>query len=66
VPPPANARRQHQRSNVSKKKSAAQVGKMVDAQAKGKSVKSAKKDAKRSTGGELDSRENKFDMWKAN
>ena len=41
------------------KKKAADVGKMVEAQAKGKNVKSAKKDAKRSSGGELDTRENK-------
>ncbi|HEY8641148.1 MAG TPA: hypothetical protein VIO84_00120 [Candidatus Dormibacteraeota bacterium] len=41
------------------KKKAADVGKMVDAQAKGKNVKSAKKDTKRSSGSELDARENK-------
>jgi hypothetical protein len=45
------------------KKKAADVGKMVDAQAKGKSVKSAKKDTKRSSGSELDVRASKT-MWK--
>jgi len=42
------------------KKKAADVGKMVDAQAKGKNVKSAKKDVKRSTGGQLDTRQSKW------
>jgi hypothetical protein len=41
------------------KKKAADVGKLVDAQARGKNVKSVKKDTKRSTGSELDARENK-------
>jgi len=45
---------------VSKKKSTSQVGKMVDAQAKGKTVKGARKDVKRSMGGQLDTRQSKW------
>jgi hypothetical protein len=44
---------------MSKKKSASQVGKMVDAQAKGKTTKSARKDTGRSSGSELDARASK-------
>jgi len=44
------------------KKKPADVGKMVEAQAKGKNVKSVKKDAKRATGSELDARASKATM----
>jgi hypothetical protein len=42
-----------------KKKSAANVGKLVEAQAKGKTVKGAAKDPKRSATGALDQRRSK-------
>jgi hypothetical protein len=42
-----------------KKKSAADVGKLVDAQAKGKAVKAAAKDRKRTATGALDQRQSK-------
>lgn len=44
---------------MSKGKSKANLGKMVDAQAKGKTVKGARADKKKSGGSELDSRASK-------
>ena len=45
---------------MAKKKSASEIEKMVDSQAKGKAVKGAKVDGKKSAGGELDTRRSKM------
>jgi hypothetical protein len=49
-----------------KKKSKAEVGKMVDAQSKGKKVRGAQTDKKTPEGAELDTRKSKFSFQKFN
>jgi hypothetical protein len=44
---------------MGKKKANGDIGKLVDAQAKGKNVKAARKEVKRSGSGELDDRQSK-------
>jgi hypothetical protein len=50
---------------MGKKKAKGDLGKMVDAQAKGKNVKPAGKDQKRSASSELDERQSKLKIREA-